>query len=187
MVGESFRLGYRVQEGIVLIRVALKAPRRVCKDRRFQQKNYSEGHMNIYVASSWRNLLQTGIVAVLRKAGHEVYDFRNPAPGNNGFGWSQIDPNWQNWTPDEYRKSLNHEIAQRGFKYDMDALRSCDACVLVLPSGRSASWEFGWAIGAGKRGAVIMLEKCEPELMYLGNPILTSMDDVMDWAGLPRD
>ena len=43
MVGESFRLGYRVQEGIVLIRVALKAPRRVCKDRGFQQKNYSEG------------------------------------------------------------------------------------------------------------------------------------------------
>ena len=38
--------------------------------------------MKIYVASSWRNLLQPGIVLALRRCGHEVYDFRNPAPGD---------------------------------------------------------------------------------------------------------
>ncbi len=59
----------------------------------------------------------------------------------------------------------------------------CDACVLVLPSGRSASYEFGWAIGAGKRGAVVQFEPCEPELMYLGQPILTTPDELLDWAG----
>lgn len=28
----------------------------------------------IYVASSWRNTYQPGVVAALREAGHEVYD-----------------------------------------------------------------------------------------------------------------
>jgi nucleoside 2-deoxyribosyltransferase len=114
--------------------------------------------MKIYVASSWRNMLQPAVVTILRRCGHEVYDFRNPAPENSGFSWSEIDPNWLQWTPQEYRTALNHPIAERGFSHDMTALRQCDACVLVLPSGRSASFEFGWAIGAGKRGAVLMLE-----------------------------
>lgn len=142
--------------------------------------------MKIYVASSWRNLLQPAVVSMLRSAGHEVYDFRNPAPGNTGFAWSAIDPNWQEWTPAQYREALNHPIAKRGFAFDMNALSSCDACVLVLPSGRSASFEFGWAIGHGKRGAVVQYDNCEPELMYLGNPILTTCDELFDWAGVPR-
>lgn len=139
----------------------------------------------IYVASSWRNLLQPAIVSVFRKAGHEVYDFKNPAPGNNGFSWREIHPEWQNWTPKQYKEALEHPTARAGFELDMTALRECDCCVLVLPSGRSASWEFGWAIGNGKSGAVVMLEKCEPELMYLGNPILTTMNEIMDFAGIP--
>lgn len=138
--------------------------------------------MKIYVASSWRNILQPGIVVMLRRSGHEVYDFRNPAPGNTGFAWSSIDEDWQQWTPAEYRDSLEHPIAKHGFKCDMEALQSCDACVLVLPSGRSASFEFGWAIGNGKLGAVVMFEKCEPELMYSGQPILTTPDEMFDWA-----
>ena len=143
--------------------------------------------MKIYVASSWRNILQPAIVVMLRHSGHEVYDFRNPVPGNNGFSWSEIDSDWQNWTPQQYREALEHPVAKRGFDYDMKALRNCDACVLVLPSGRSASFEFGWSIGAGKRGAVVMFEACEPELMYRGNPILTTPDEIFDWARFPRD
>lgn len=138
--------------------------------------------MKIYVASSWRNLIQPAIVHMLRKFGHQVYDFKNPKPGNNGFRWSEIDPNWQNWTPDEYRKALQHPIAQKGFQLDMKALTECHACVLVLPSGRSANYEFGVAKGMGKLGAVVMLEKCEPELMYLESPILTTTNEIFDWA-----
>ena len=139
--------------------------------------------MHIYVASSWRNALQPAIVAVLRSMGHEVYDFRNPAPGDNGFSWSEIDPDWQAWTPQQYRHALEHPAAVRGFQLDIDALNACDACLLVLPSGRSASFEFGYAVGKGKRGAVLMLDKYEPELMYRGNQILTTMPELFDWAG----
>lgn len=142
--------------------------------------------MKIYVASSWRNMIQPAIVTILRRCGHEVYDFRHPAPGNKGFAWSEIDPEWKSWTPKQYGDALRHPIAKRGFDLDMNALSGCEACVLVLPSGRSASWEFGWALGAGKKGAVIMLEECEAELMYSGNPILTTMDEIFGWAGEPK-
>ena len=43
----------------------------------------------IYLASSWRNTYQAQVLAELRGAGFEVYDFKNPAPGNQGFGWRQ--------------------------------------------------------------------------------------------------
>lgn len=141
--------------------------------------------MKIYVASSWRNIVQPAVVLLLRRCGHEVYDFRHPAPGVSGFSWAEIDPDWQRWTPAQYRAALEHPIAERGYAHDIDALNACDACVLVLPSGRSASWEFGYAMGQRKRAAVVMLEPCEPELMYRGAQILTTMDEMFDAFALP--
>lgn len=97
----------------------------------------------IYVASSWRNLVQPGVVTILRRLGHEVYDFR-------------------------------------AHRFDIEALQACHVCVLVLPSGRSASWEFGYAMGQGKPGVVLTLDACEPELMYREAAIVTSLDELID-------
>jgi hypothetical protein len=83
--------------------------------------------MRIYVASSWRNAYQQSVVKLLRHLGHDVYDFRNPAPGNSGFAWSAIDPNWQSWTPDAYRKALKNSVAKGGYALDIGAVRWCDA------------------------------------------------------------
>ena len=123
--------------------------------------------MKIYVASSWRNRYQPSVIENLRHLGHEVYDFRNPGPGKRGFQWSEIDPEWQTWTPEEYKVALCHPIAQAGFELDADAMRRADVCVLVLPCGRSAHAEFGWMVGAGKGAVIYIPEPCEPELMYL--------------------
>lgn len=123
--------------------------------------------MKIYVASSWRNLLQPAVVSIFRSYGHEVYDFRHPEPGNDGFAWRALDPDWQKWTPERFRERLDHPVARHGFGLDMDALKACDACFLVLPCGRSAHLELGYAVGAGKKTAVLMDPKgFEPELMY---------------------
>jgi hypothetical protein len=121
--------------------------------------------MKIYVASSWRNERQPDIVKVLRREGHEVYDFREPTENDRGFHWSDIDPNWKSWSPEQFRAALDHPIAKFGIRHDMAALRWCDACVLVMPCGRSAHLELGWATGAGKLTA-ILLSDGEPELMY---------------------
>lgn len=110
---------------------------------------------NIYVASSWRNPWQPAVVQQLRAWGHDVYDFRAPVPGEAGFRWSEIDGNWQAWTPSQYRRSLASPIAEHGFRRDMDALSACDVCILVQPCGNSAHLELGWAAGAGKRTAVL--------------------------------
>ena len=123
--------------------------------------------MKVYVASSWRNPIQPDVVARLRAEGFEVYDFRNPsgAPGDCGFAWSEIERRWQDWTPEEYIRALDHPSAVSGFAADMNALRSCDACVLVEPCGISAHLEFGWAVGAGRLGVVLVPGIREPELM----------------------
>ena len=140
--------------------------------------------MKIYVASSWRNLFQPGIVVMLRKCGHEVYDFRNP-PGRAGFGWESIDPKWQGWDSEAYRRALNHPLAIEGYEVDMTALRECDAVVYVLPCGRSASWEFGYAMGQGKKGYVIQLQPEQPELMFREATILTTTVEIFDTFGEP--
>ena len=122
--------------------------------------------MKIYVASSWRNEWQPLVVDYLRSAGHEVYDFRNPSEGDTGFSWSEIDPNWQEWTTAGYLRGLQHSLAQEGFKSDFEAMQWADACVLVLPCGRSAHLEAGYFVGA-KKPLIILVEQMEPELMYL--------------------
>jgi hypothetical protein len=123
----------------------------------------------IYLASSWRNPFQPMLVGLLREWGHDVYDFRNPAPDNDGFRWSALDPDWQQWTPEHYTELVTtHPVARAGFGFDLNALNWCDTCVLLLPSGRSAHLEAGYAAGQGKRVIVyLMPEGFEPELMYL--------------------
>jgi len=136
----------------------------------------------IYVASSWRNPYQQDVVAQLRDEGHGVYDFRNPFNGIPGFAWSELDPNWKDWTAGEYRSHLlTHPIASRGFVSDLRAMQWADTCVLVLPCGRSAHLEAGWFCGQGKRCIILTRDGEEPELMaLLATDICVSMDEVIE-------
>lgn len=136
--------------------------------------------MNIYVASSWRNDRQPAVVAALREAGHDVYDFRHPKPGNNAFHWTVIDPEWEAWDPASFRKALENPVAEEGFCCDMDALDDCDAIVLVMPCGRSAHLEAGYAIGQAKP-TIVLLADGEPELMYkMADALCIDLDEVLD-------
>lgn len=139
--------------------------------------------MRVYVASSWRNeAAQRRCVQELRAVGHDVYDFRNPCPGDNGFAWRQIDPD-REWLkdPKRFRAGLAHPIAQHGFRLDMSALATADATVLVLPCGRSAHLELGYATGAAQQTIVLLdTPVSEPELMYLAcDAICVSLDEVI--------
>lgn len=137
--------------------------------------------MKIYVASSWKNEYYPEVVQTLRAAGHDVYDFRNPPHGGNGFRWSDISPYYEKWTPDEYRDHMSHPLAVAQLKNDREALRDCNACVLVLPCGRSAHTEAGWMAGAGKKVIAYIPTRQEPELMYgLFDAICTTKDELID-------
>ena len=123
--------------------------------------------MRIYVASSWRNRFQPEIVLALRKLGHEVYDFRRPGLPGGGFNWSKIDEGWRDWSVEEYIESLDHPEAVAGFNRDYEAMQWADVFVLVMPCGRSAHLEAGWAVGRGKPTCILLADQSfQPELMY---------------------
>lgn len=135
----------------------------------------------IYVASSWRNEFYPAVVEALREAVHEVYDFRNPPSGSGGFKWENIDPNYMNWTPQEYQQHLSCPQAKRQFQNDIEAMKSCGICVLVLPCGRSAHTEAGWFAGKGRKVIAYIPTKQEPELMYkLFDGIACSIQELID-------
>ena len=129
-------------------------------------------------------------MAALRAAGLQVYDFRNPPDGHGGFSWKECDPNWERWTPAEWRDALASEPAARGYANDRGGMDWADACVLVLPCGRSAHLEAGFMAGEGKPVYTLALEPVEPDLMnlLLGPPehICVTMDDLFDRLGVPR-
>lgn len=136
----------------------------------------------IYVASSWRNPYQPQVIETIRGAGFKVYDFRHPRPGENGFHWSEIDPKYQDWDPQAFRKALIHPLARAGYHDDYMAMLDSDTFVLVLPCGRSAHLEMGWATGMGADTAVLALDPMEPELMYkLADEFFVSIDELMVW------
>lgn len=138
----------------------------------------------IYVASSWRNAYHDGVVGFLREKGHEVYDFRNPPHGGNGFRWTDIDPDCGSWSFKDYSKGLEHPKAERQFAADLEALEWADTCVLVLPCGRSAHTEAGWCKGHGKRTFVYIPEMQEPELMYkLFDGVADNLEELANMLG----
>lgn len=150
----------------------------------------------IYVASSWRNLKQIEVVGELRDAGHDVYDYREPCyagprgcsvtvgMAKGGFDWKELDPSWKDWDAATYRdRLLQSPIAAHGFLSDLRAMRWADTFVLVMPCGRSAHLEAGWAAGAGKR-TIILLDDGEPELMnLLADELVVSVDELVMLLG----
>ena len=138
--------------------------------------------MKIYLASSWRNEYFPGIVQTLRETGYDVYDFRNPGDGGDGFRWSDISADWLEWEPQRYRDELiNNPRCDRQFANDLRAMQSCDVCVLLLPCGRSAHTEAGWFAGRGKKVIVHIPVKQEPELMYrLFDAVTTPIDELLE-------
>ena len=135
----------------------------------------------IYVASSWRNEYYPEVVAKLREAGHDVYDFRNPPSGDPGFKWSIVSEDYMEWSPEQYRDMLQHPKAEWQFHNDIEAMEACDTCVLVLPCGRSAHTEAGWFAGREKLTIAYIPERQEPELMYkLFNKVCCTIDELTE-------
>lgn len=149
----------------------------------------------VYVASSWRNGIQPTVVEALRSHGVACYDFRDPdGDGRGGFSWRDVRDEPRTAVPakgddlvpvDEYLRMVHHPVATAGYDRDYAAMDRADTFVLVLPCGRSAHLELGWAVGAGKRTAILLEDPAEPELMYrMVDHLATTMDDLLAWLGI---
>lgn len=149
----------------------------------------------VYVASSWRNPMQPAVCAMLKVAGIEHYDFRNPEGGTR-FSWREVKTDrpsvsgiatkGSDWEQvDEYLRMVAHPRAIDGFEADFAAMQRADAFVMVLPCGKSAHLELGWAIGAGKRTAILLEDPVEPELMYrCADYIAPNVFELLAWLGV---
>lgn len=84
-----------------------------------------------------------------------------------------------------YKRALSHPIAEEGFASDYNAMLWADTFVLVLPCGRSAHLELGWACGQEK-DTLILLDQMEPELMIkMVNHICTDIPEVISILDRP--
>jgi hypothetical protein len=154
----------------------------------------------VYVASSWRNGFQEFVCQTLKAAGIDHYDFKNP-PEGAGFSWREVKtPDVPSRVPgsatvktkgsdwedvEEYLRMIDHPRAVEGFNADMAAMQRADTFILVLPCGKSAHLELGWAVGAGKRTAILLESPIEPELMYkMVDHMAISMFDMLGWLGV---
>jgi len=147
----------------------------------------------VYVASSWRNPIQPKVIGALHAAEIDCYDFKNPE-GGTGFSWKEVKPgstpgvagkgsDWE--TVDDYLAMVNHPRALEGFAADFAAMVRADTFVLVLPCGKSAHLELGWAVGDGKRTAILLEDPVEPELMYrMVDHLSPSITDLMAWLDM---
>ena len=138
--------------------------------------------MKIYLASSWRNTNQPPTVVWLRRIGHEVYDFRN-LPDGAGFGWEETQADkLDSGSPDAFLRALKHPVAEAGFASDFEAMEWAEAFVLLLPCGRSAHLEAGWAIGQGKPTAILTGRGEDWELMYkMADLVSFQTSEVEEW------
>ena len=103
--------------------------------------------MRIYIASSWKMVEWVYSWAeILRENGHEVDAFCDDSKGRYVFHFSEIGPASQL----DAIAFLRDERSQRAFKEDKKWLDWAEACFLILPSGRSAHLEAGYAKGQGK-------------------------------------
>lgn len=107
--------------------------------------------MKLYVASSWKNEHMCRVLAdVLREYGHEVDCFCDPRCGRFVFHWSSFVSDPADLQKYNAKSFMGDERVQRAFAEDKKWLDWCDGVLLVLPAGRSAHLEAGYAVGRGK-------------------------------------
>ena len=135
--------------------------------------------IRIYVASSFRNEFQPTVVSLLRHLKFQVYDFKD----GGGFEWSQIDSNWKEWSASEFIQKSKDPLVIKGFNTDMNALKACDICIMLMPCGNSAHLELGYAEGANKHTIVVLdqFKPCRPELMWnMADHIVIGIKEMSD-------
>jgi hypothetical protein len=133
--------------------------------------------VTVYVASSWRNERQIEVVAELRSAGHEVYDFRHP-DGRPGLGaWPE------RCSVGQLVELLGEQRAVECLAYDLAALLAAWHVVVVLPAGRSTHAELGVALALGTPVCVLLplAGKIAPELIYGETYLAETVADVVEW------
>lgn len=132
----------------------------------------------VYLAGSLRNPRIREIGNLLRCEGWDVMDEWH-TPGE------RADDSWQEYEQARgrnYKEALAGRGATNIFLFDKSYIDLCDALVVLMPAGKSAMLELGYASGMGK-ATYILLDGTEPErfevMPNFATGIVSSVDELV--------
>jgi hypothetical protein len=131
--------------------------------------------MILYLIGSLRNSAIPAIAEELRKGGHEVFD--------DWYAAGPIaDDSWRDYEKargHSYREALDGLAAEHVYQFDLTHLLRAEGVVLVLPAGKSGHLEFGWALGKGLEGYVLLDSPERWDVMYkFAHRVFDSLPDL---------
>jgi len=129
---------------------------------------------SLYIIGSLRNPAIVEIANKIRTLGIDVFDdWQSPGPQADDF-WKQ----YSQARGQTYKQALNSWSAKHVFEFDKHHLDRCDAALLVLPAGRSCGIEFGYTIGKGKPGFILLDDPERWDVMFqFATGIYDNLDD----------
>lgn len=93
----------------------------------------------------------------------------------------EADDHWQAYERARgrsYEQALAGAVAQNAFNFDKRHIDASTAAVLVMPAGKSAHLELGYAAGKGKATGILLVEDPERfDLMYNFADLVTNDRD----------
>lgn len=102
----------------------------------------------IFISTSWKNETQAIHLAnALRDKGYEVDCFCDSSTGRFVFSYNEL-INYESMDCIEFIKTKQ---ATKAFNEDKKYIEWCDLLIMVLPCGKSAHLEAGYAKGIGKK------------------------------------
>lgn len=122
----------------------------------------------IYIATSWK-MSEAAIVLAnrLRDDGHEVDCFCDQTSGRYVFHWSEFVEKQEDLKKYDGMSFIADDRVKKAFNEDKKWLDWADTVILLLPSGKSAHLEAGYAVGQGKSLYIMGgFKKGEFDVMY---------------------
>ena len=140
--------------------------------------DYDRTKTNIYIIGALKNSRIPEIGNRLRSEGYDVMD-EWFTPG------AEADINWQKYEKlrgRTYKEALRGRAATNIFLFDKAYINLADIVIMVMPAGKSAMIELGYAKGRGKK-AYILLDGMEPEkydvMPNFADQIFTTEDELI--------
>jgi hypothetical protein len=141
---------------------------------------------DVYISSSWKNRDRVRAFAeALRARGISAYDFTDPACRNSPEIPPERFPHQFDPATDVYREYLTSVPEWRiAVECNRLALKGCYAVVLLLPCGADAHADWAYAVGRGKRTAVVGSPKAgerTPTHMW-SDALLDNDEQAIEWC-----
>ena len=133
----------------------------------------------VYLVGSLRNPQVPLMAKRLRESGFEVFDDWYAAGPGADDAWRDYERAKGHTLP----QALKGAAGQNVFQFDRRHLVDATSVVLLLPAGKSAHLELGWAIGKNKHSAVFLGDEPDRyDVMYAFASLVTpELDELVKW------